>query len=85
MKKNIIIAVLTVTTILSTVYAFSQRAEAKKQEALAVENEKMAMVQAENAHKQMKLAEAQTMMAMQNMMEAVKQKELAEVALKKRK
>ena len=85
MKKNIIIAILALTTIMSTVYAFYQQTEAKKMEALAKENERMAAKQADLARQQMILADEQRMIAIRNMEEAHKQRALAEAALKKRK
>ena len=85
MKKNIIIAILALTTIMSTVYAFYQQTEAKKMEALAKENERMAAKHADLARQQMILADEQRMIAIRNMEEAHKQRALAEAALKKRK
>ncbi len=82
MKKNVIIAILAITTILSTVYAFYEKTEAEKQQALAVENEKLAREMSIKAEEQMKLAEQQLRRTEVSMMEALKQTQIANEALK---
>ena len=57
MKKNIIIALLSMLLVLSIAFGFYQKTEAGKFEALAIENEKMAREAAINAEKQMMLAQ----------------------------
>lgn len=85
MKKNIIIAFLAITTILSTVYAFYQKGEAEKQGALAIQNERLAREMAIKAEQQMKMAEAQMHIAQLNAMEAREQAQIAREAQKKKK
>ena len=65
MKKNIIIAILTITTIMSIIYAFYQETEAEKQKKLAMENQVLAIKQEHRAEQQMQLAAVNAMQAMQ--------------------
>lgn len=85
MNKNIIIALLAITTISSTVYAFYQKAEAEKQETLAIQNEGLAKEMAIKAEQQMKMAEAQMHIAQLNAMRAMEQAQIAQEALGKKK
>jgi len=62
MKKNIIIAILSVLVIVSIAFGLYQKTQAGKFEALAIENEKLAREAAIHAEKQMKLAEQQALL-----------------------
>jgi Tfp pilus assembly protein PilO len=81
MKKNIIIALLSVLLILSIVFGYYQKTEADKFEAQAIENEKMAREAAVNAEKQMMLAQEHAQMTLR----AVDELQVALEELKKSK
>jgi Tfp pilus assembly protein PilO len=84
MKKNFIIAFLAVTTILSVVYAFYQKAEAEKQEELAIQNERIAREMTIKAEQQMKMAEGEMRKAQLKAMEMM-QAQIALEAQRKKK
>lgn len=76
MKKNILIAVLLVITVLSLVYAFVQRAEAETQRRIAEEN-------TERAEQAFKMAEAERQ-KMEDMLEiATRAAERAQAEMEK--
>jgi Tfp pilus assembly protein PilO len=83
MKKNLIIGLLTVISILSLTYGYYQKQRANEQEALAIENGKLAREAQIVAEQNMKEAEMQKQIAIMNQVEAMKQKEIAEEALSK--
>jgi len=60
MKKNIVIVLLIITTTLSLMYGFVQKAEADKQRALAEANAQVARMQQAEAEQQRKIVEEQT-------------------------
>lgn len=71
MKKNLIIALLAVVSVLSLAYGFYQKQEADKFELMAQENERQAI-------EMRSLAEQQQMIAESNMVEAMRQRQIAE-------
>jgi len=71
MKKNIIIAILSITTVCSLIFALYQTTEAKKQEQLAIAAGELAQQNEMKARKEKELADMARM-------EAVKQKEIAD-------
>mgnify|MGYP001613645252 CR=1 FL=1 len=83
MKKNIIIVILAITSILSVVYGRYQKTEALRNEQMAIENARLARevtIQAEGA---MKLAQEQRDIALANATEAMRQAQIANEALEK--
>lgn len=78
MKKNLIIALLTVVTICSVIFALFQTTEAKKQERLAIAIQELAT---QNEMKAIKEKEAADIARM----EAVRQKELADECSRRKK
>lgn len=81
MKKNLIIGLLTIVSLLSLTYGYFQKERADKQEALAIENGKIAReaeIRAEQSQKeaemQRRLAVEQTAMALKALDEAKKKK-----------
>ena len=82
MKKNIIIFVLTIISIVSIVYAFYQRTEAVKQKVLADTNAMKAFEMQKLAHAQMEIAEKNKRVAEVSAMEAMKQVAISEELLK---
>ncbi len=83
MKKNIIIFVLAMTSIVSTVYAFYQRTEAGRQKILADTNAMKAFEMEKLAHAQMDMAEKNRRMAEVSAIEAMKRVAISEELLKK--
>lgn len=71
MKKNLIIALLAVVSVLPLAYGFYQKQEADKFELMAQENERQAI-------EMRSLAEQQQMIAESNMVEAMRQRQIAE-------
>ena len=63
MKKNLIIGLLTIVSLLSLTYGYIQKQRADEQEALALENAKIAREQQIMAEQNRKEAEMQRMMA----------------------
>ncbi len=78
MKKNLIIALLAVVSVLSLAYGFYQKQEADKFELMAQENERQAIEMRSLAEQQLKLAKQQQMIAESNMVEAMRQRQIAE-------
>lgn len=85
MKKNLIIGLLTIVSILSILYGYSQEIRADKSELMAYENAQLANELIAKVEEQTKLAEQQRMIAEVNMVEAMRQREIAEQELQKRK
>lgn len=85
MKKNLIIGLLTLVTVLSIAYGYYQSDRADENEVRANENERLAREMMIKAEEQQKIAEQQRRIAEINMMEAIRQKEIAETELQKRK
>jgi hypothetical protein len=85
MKKNIIIGLLTIVSLLSLAYGYFQKDRADEQEAIAIENAKIAREATIQAEKQMEMAQRQRIIAESSMLEAVRQRQIAEEELKKRK
>ena len=81
MKKNLIIGLLTIVSLLSLTYGYLQKQEADKQKALAIENAKIAREAEIRAEQSQKEAEEQRMIALIN--EAKAMKILDEVIKKK--
>ena len=81
MKKNLIIGLLTIVSLLSLTYGYLQKKEADKQKALAIENAKIAREAEIRAEQSQKEAEEQRMIALIN--EAKAMKILDEVKKKK--
>lgn len=77
MKKNIIISVLALVSVLSMVFGYQQKIRADRNEALAIENEKRALELEKNAEAALDEAKHQQMIAERNMLEAMKQREIA--------
>lgn|GEM_PF-7089568 len=65
MKKNIIITLLTLVSLLSLTYGYFQKQRADEQEALAIENAKLAREQQIVAEQSRKEAEMQRMIAIE--------------------
>jgi hypothetical protein len=81
MKKNLIIGLLTIVSLLSLTYGYFQKIRADEQEAIAIENMKIAKEQkimaeqnAKEAEIQLRMAFEQTAMAMKALDEANKKK-----------
>jgi Tfp pilus assembly protein PilO len=85
MKKNLIIGLLTLVTVLSIAFGYYQKDRADKNEIRADENERLAREMTIKAEEQQKLAEQQRRIAEMNMVEAMRQREIAETELQKRK
>ncbi|MBN8654017.1 MAG: hypothetical protein J0L67_21490 [Cytophagales bacterium] len=77
MKKNIIIGVLALVSVLSMAFGVQQKIRADKNEALAIENEKRAIQLMEEARLAADDAQLQRAIAEVNLVEAVRQRELA--------
>jgi|JI10StandDraft_1071094.scaffolds.fasta_scaffold02835_12 hypothetical protein len=77
MKKNIIIGVLALVSVLSMAFGVQQKIRADKNEALAIENEKRALQLMEEARLAADDAQRQRMIAEANLVEAMRQRELA--------
>lgn len=85
MKKNLIIGCLSIFSLSALSFGFYQKNQAKKFEAIAIENEKIAREATIVAESQRDIAQHQMMIAEINRVEAQKQFERAEAELKKRK
>lgn len=81
MKKNLIIGLLTIVSLLSLTYGYLQKQEADEQQALAIENAKIAREAEIRAGQSQKEAEMQRTIALMN--EAKAMKLLDEVKKKK--
>ena len=81
MKKNLIIGLLTIVSLLSLTYGYIQKQRADEQEALAIENAKIAREQQIIAEQSRKEAEMQRMMAIANEQRAMEQAAMAQKAL----
>lgn len=77
MKKNIIIGVLALVSVLATAFGVQQKIRADKNEALAHENEKRALQLMEEVRLAADDAQRQRMLAEANLVEAMRQRELA--------
>jgi hypothetical protein len=71
MKKNIVIAVLALTTVLSLMYGFVQKTEADKQRQLSAENMKRAQAAQDLAERAQKVAEGQAAVSQKAMADAL--------------
>lgn len=78
MKKNLLIGVLILVSIASLAFGFLQRAEAKRQQEIAIANAIIAREAEREAAKQRDLAAQQQAIAVMARTEVAKQKELAE-------
>jgi hypothetical protein len=83
MKKNILIGVLSLTTVASVVFAFYQQSLAVASRMKAIENEVLAKELSLQAVTAQRMAEDQRKMAEANAMEAVRQQQLAQEELRK--
>lgn len=81
MKKNLIIGLLTIISVLSLIYGYMQKQRADEQEALAIENAKIAREQQIIAEQSRKEAEMQRMIAIENEQRAMEQAAMAMKAL----
>ena len=81
MKRNLIIGLLTIVSLLSLTYGYIQKQRADEQEALAIENAKIAREQQIIAEQSRKEAEMQRMMAIANEQRAMEQAAMAQKAL----
>lgn len=77
MKKNIIIGVLALVSVLATAFGVQQKIRADKNEALAIENERRAVELMDQARMAADDAQRQRMIAEANLVEAMHQRELA--------
>jgi len=77
MKKNIIIGVLALVSVLSMAFGVRQKIRADKNEALAIENEKRAIQLMEEARLAADDAQLQRAIAEVSLVEAERQRELA--------
>jgi hypothetical protein len=64
MKKNLIIGLLTIVSLLSLTYGYFQKVRADEQEALAIENAEIARAAENRAMESQKIAEEQRILAM---------------------
>lgn len=85
MKKNLIIGLLTIISVLSISFGYYQKDRADKNELKANENERLAREMMIKAEEQMKMAEQQRRIAEVNAMEAMRQREIAQDELNNRK
>lgn len=81
MRKNLIIGLLAVVSILSLTYGYIQKQRADKQEAIAAENIKIAHEQRVMAIESAKEAEMQRKIALTNLQKALEQEALLIKAL----
>lgn len=77
MKKNIIIGVLALVSVLSMAFGYQQKIRADRHEALAIENEKRAIQLMDQARMAADEAQRQRAIAEANLVEATRQQELA--------
>ena len=85
MKKNFIIGLLTLVTVLSIAYGYYQKNRADENELRANENERLAREMMIKAEDHLKRAEQQRRIAEMKMMEAMRQLEIAQIDQQKRK
>jgi hypothetical protein len=85
MKKNFIIGLLTLVTVLSIAYGYYQKNRADENELRANENERLAREMMIKAEDHLKRAEQQRRIAEMKMMEAMRQREIAQIDQQKRK
>jgi len=81
MKKNLLIVLLAITSLLSLAYGYTQKKRADEQEALAIENAKIAEQQQAIAEKNAIEAERQRAIAIENEHRAMEQAARAQMAL----
>ncbi len=81
MKKNLIIGPLTIVSLSSMTYGYFQKERADEQEALAIENAKIAREAEIRADQSRKEAEMQRMLAIANEQRAMEQTAMALKAL----
>jgi len=81
MKKNLIIGLLTIVSLLSLTYGYFQKERADEQEALAIENGKIAREAEIRAEQSQKEAEMQRNLAIVNEHRAMEQTAMALKAL----
>ena len=84
MKKNLVITLLAVVSVLSLSYGFYQKQEADKFEQVAKENERFAIATRMEAEHQKRLAEQQRDIAERAYIEAERQRQIAEERLSKK-
>jgi hypothetical protein len=77
MKKNLIIGLLTIVSLLSITYGYFQKEKADEQEALAIENAKIAREAEIRAEQSQKEAEMQRQIAIMETHRAMEQAEMA--------
>jgi hypothetical protein len=85
MKKNLIIGPLTIISLLSLTYGYFQKQRADEQEALALENARIARKQQIMVEQSKEEAERQRMMALANEQRAMEQAAMAQKALEEAK
>ena len=85
MKKNLIIGLLTIVSLLSLTYGYFQKQRADEQEVLATENAKIAREAEIRAQQSQKEAEMQRMIAISNEHRAMEQTAMALKALEEAK
>ncbi len=85
MKKNLIIGVLVVISILSITFGYNQKERADLNEEKALENAILAGEAELRAQEQMKISEAHERRAEANLKDAIRQREIAEKNYKKSK
>ncbi len=83
MKKNIIIAILAITSIMSIIYGRYQKTEALRNEQMAIENARLARELTIQAEKAMQMAREQREIALANASLAMRQADIANEALMK--
>ena len=83
MKKNIIIAILAITSIMSIIYGRYQKTEALRNEQMAIENARLARELTIQAEKAMQMAREQRDIALANASLAMRQADIANEALMK--
>ena len=81
MKKNLIIGLLTIVSLLSLTYGYLQKQEADKQKALAIENAKIAREAEIKAEQSQKEAQIQRDIAVMNAHRAMEQAVMAQKAM----
>ncbi len=77
MKKNLIIGLLTIVSLVSLTYGYFQKERADEQEALAIEQSKIASEAVIKAEQSQKEAQMQRQIAEVNAIRAIQQEELA--------
>jgi len=80
MKKNLIIGLLTIISLSSMTYGYYQKERADEQEALAIENAKIARESEIKAEQSQREAEVQRDIAVMNLHRAMEQAEMAKKA-----